>query len=183
MSALPKAELTHLGILVWNLDKMVAFYEREFGMVVADRGTSTAGLDAAFMTGNANEHHELVLVAAREPDQKSTLNQISFEVETLEDVRRYWKHFSENGTPILQTKNHGNAWSVYVADPEGNRLEIYAHSPWATVQPVGAPIDYSKPVEELMIETEALARSAPGFMMRDEWMAKVESELRSLGRG
>ena len=35
MSALPKAELTHLGILVWDLDKMVAFYEREFGMVVA----------------------------------------------------------------------------------------------------------------------------------------------------
>ena len=70
MSALPKAELTHLGILVWDLDKMVAFYEREFGMVVADRGTSTAGLDAAFMTGNANEHHELVLVDAREQDQK-----------------------------------------------------------------------------------------------------------------
>jgi catechol 2,3-dioxygenase len=183
MSNLPKAALTHLGILVWDLDKMIAFYEREFGMVVADRGTSTAGLNAAFLTGNANEHHELVLVAAREPGQKSTLNQISFEVETLEDVRRYWKHFSQNDTQILQTKNHGNAWSIYIADPEGNRLEIYAHAPWYMEQPVGAPIDYSKSVEELMIETEALARSDPGFMMRGEWMAKVQSELGALGRG
>jgi catechol 2,3-dioxygenase len=182
MTKLPKAQLTHLGIFVWDLDKMVAFYEQEFGMIVADRGVSTAGLEAAFMTGNANEHHELVLVAAREPGQKSTLNQISFEVETLEDVRQYWSRMQEIGAPILQTKNHGNAWSVYVADPEGNRLEIFANSPWAMEQPVGAPIDFSKSVEELMKETEALVRSTGPVSTREEWQEAIGRKLSSLGR-
>jgi catechol-2,3-dioxygenase len=182
MTGLPKAQLTHIGIYVWDLDKMVAFYEQEFGMIVADRGVSTSGLEAAFMTGNANEHHELVLVAAREPDQKSTLNQISFEVDTLEDVRRFWKRFQDIDTPILQTKNHGNSWSVYAADPEGNRLEIFANSPWAMVQPIGAPIDFSKSVEELMLETEALVRGAGALVTRGEWQEAISQKLSSLDR-
>lgn len=182
MVNLPKAHLSHLGIYVWDLDKMVAFYETEFGMVTNDRGVSTSGLEAAFLSGNAGEHHELVLVKAREPGQKSTLNQISFEVDTLDDVCAFWRRFSEIGRPILQCKNHGNAWSVYVADPEDNRLELYAHSPWYMEQPIGAPIDFSRPVDELMAETEALVRSTSGFMMREEWMARVQRELDALAR-
>lgn len=27
-------------------------------------------------------------------------------------------------------RNHGNAWSIYFADPEGNRIELYTPSPW-----------------------------------------------------
>jgi catechol 2,3-dioxygenase len=29
----------------------------------------------------------------------------------------------------METRNHGNAWSIYYSDPEGNRMEVYSATP------------------------------------------------------
>ena len=42
MTRLPAAELCHFGLYAHDLNTMVSFYTRVFGLVVTDRGKSPA---------------------------------------------------------------------------------------------------------------------------------------------
>ena len=43
MTAMPDAQLCHIGLYAFDLEKMVDFYSRIFGLVVTDRGHSGRG--------------------------------------------------------------------------------------------------------------------------------------------
>jgi catechol 2,3-dioxygenase len=64
----------------------------------------------------------------------------------------------------MRPVNHGNAWSVYFKDPEGNTVEAYLDTPFHVPQPHGEFLDLSKSDEEIVRETEAACRKEPGFM-------------------
>ena len=68
--------------------------------------------------------------------------------------------------------NHGNALSVYFADPEGNTVEIYIDMPFYISQPHGDPLDLSQDDETILRETEAICRQDPSFMPIAQWQAK-----------
>ena len=76
--------------------------------------------------------------------------------------------------------NHGNSWSIYCRDPEGNRLELYAASPWYVSQPFAHPLDLSQPIEEIMAATESLARQDPSFKPMSEWSAEMREKIARL---
>ena len=59
--------LTHTGIYVPDVSKMVDFSTRALGLIVADRGPAGAG-ELAFLSAVPNEHHQLVLVSGRAPE-------------------------------------------------------------------------------------------------------------------
>ena len=131
MNAMPDAQLCHIGLYAFDLDKMVDFYSRVFGLVVTDRGHSGRGFDVAFLSRNPIEHHQVAIASGRPKDAvHTTINQISFRVPGLEDLRRYYPWLVKEGVAKLDPRNHGNAWSIYFADPEGNRVELYCSSPW-----------------------------------------------------
>ena len=70
---------------------MVDFYSRIFGLVVTHRGHSARGFDIAFLSRDPSEHHQIAIVTGRPKDAvHSTINQISFRVPGLEDLRRYY---------------------------------------------------------------------------------------------
>jgi catechol 2,3-dioxygenase len=73
--------------------------------------------------------------------------------------------------------NHGNAWSVYFKDPEGNGIEVFCDSPWAVRQPQAKPWDLSLTEEQLRRQTEAQFRDAPGFKPIDEFYAEHRRRL------
>jgi len=167
----PRPKLTHLAIFVHDIDRMVDFYTRVMGLTVSDRGRSKgAGAELAFMSSDPGEHHQFVLASGR-PDYAtfSIAQQISFLVDSLEDVcLMYPRLLAEDGVKIDRTVTHGNAWSIYFFDPEGNRLEIYCHTPWHVPQPHSHPIDFSLPPDEIRKLTEAHCREDPGFMTAEE---------------
>ncbi|NUA26932.1 VOC family protein [Cupriavidus basilensis] len=167
-----RMRLTHLGIYVQNMDKMIDFYTREFGFRVTDRGVGTSGIEGVFLSADPMEHHQLVFVTGRDPTSKPTTNQISFLMESLEALRAYAAHCKEAGVPVVMVKDHGNAWSIYVKDPEDNMIEVYCHSPWYVRQPVGKPLDLSEPADVIRTKTEAMVRTQPGFQTREAWMAE-----------
>ena len=39
--------------------------------------------------------------------------------------------------------DHGNAWSLYFRDPEGNRLEVFCDTQWYVEQPCLEDLDLS----------------------------------------
>jgi catechol 2,3-dioxygenase len=168
--------LTHTGIYVNDVSKMVDFYTRALGLIVADRGKIGNG-ELAFLTAFPDEHHQLVLVSGRAPEGVSTVNQLSFLVDGLDQVKTMFARVREAGVSEFRQTSHGNALSVYFSDPEGNRVEIYTHTPWYIPQPHGVPIDLSKSNEEIMAETERHCRETDGFLPVSEWEEQVGRRL------
>ena len=83
-----RPKITHMGINVIDIDKMVDFYTRVLGLTVSDFGFSERlQCKLAFLTSDPGSHHQLVLVATRPEGTESTVNQISFTVPALDDLR------------------------------------------------------------------------------------------------
>lgn len=74
--------------------------------------------------------------------------------------------------------NHGNALSIYFADPEGNTVEVYVDTPFYVAQPHGDPLDLEVDAE-ILAETEAICRADPTFMPLDQWQAQFLSKAPS----
>jgi catechol-2,3-dioxygenase len=97
------------------------------------------------------------------------VNQISFKVSTLADLKAMYARVREEGIKDFRIVTHGNAWSIYFGDPEGNRVELFVDTPWHTPQPFADPFDIEAPVEAILAETEAICRNRPGFVSRADW--------------
>ena len=72
---------------------------------------------------------------------------------------------------------HGNAISLYFRDPEGTRLELFVDTPWHCEQPVREPVDLTRSEEDLLAESERIARSRPGFTTRAAWSADLARRM------
>ena len=180
MSTLPDAQLGHVGITVRDMDRMIAFYTRVMGMVVNDDGVSTrpGSPRIAFLSRSAQEHHQLALVTGRPDDgSPSMINQLSFRVAALEDLRTYHARLAAAAVDKLDPRNHGNAWSVYFLDPEGNRVEIYTGTPWHVSQPFGRALDLTRPAAAILAETEAMVKSDPTWMPAEDWSRQLAAKL------
>ena len=164
MPAWPDIALAHFELFVRDLPRMEGFYTGALGFEVSDRGDGPGGL--VFLSRNPREHHQLVLNpdAERRPDE-SPLDHISFRVGSLADLRRFHAALDGHATDIA-TVSHGNAWSIYFRDPEGNRLELFVDTPWEVAQPVRFEIDLTLPDDTLATATEARIRDLPGFRRR-----------------
>jgi catechol 2,3-dioxygenase len=148
------------------------------GLVVTDSGVARSGVELTFMSASAGNHHQFVLVAGR-PDVSgfNPINQISFMVDSLAELREVHRRALDHGATEMRVLSHGNAWSCYFKDPEGNTVETYLDTPFHVPQPHGEPLDLTKSDEEILRETEAACRAAPGFMMMDAFQVSLERRL------
>jgi catechol-2,3-dioxygenase len=138
--------LGHVGLFVQDPATMVEFYETFLGMNVTDRGEDDR---IVFLSARPEqEHHELALLKA--PERKSEVQQVSFTVGSLADLRTFYQQIKERGYPVDRVVNHGIAFGCYFRDPEDNRIEVY----WSTgkdyPQPHGDPIDLEQSETELL---------------------------------
>lgn len=162
-----KPQLSHVGIFVNDSDSMIRFYQEVLGLTVTDRGiSSSAKLPITFMSSHPGQHHQFVLVQGRAKNAPSTINQLSFKVASLAELREVANKVTARGIKLRQT-SHGNAWSVYFLDPEGNQIEIYLDTPWHVAQPHGDPMDFSLPDDVIYAQTEAKVRADPTFQTRE----------------
>ena len=174
---MPDAQLCHIGIYAFDLERMVDFYSRVFGLIVTDRGHSKRGVDIAFLSRDPTEHHQIIITSGRAKEAvHSTINQISFRVPGLEDLRQYYSWLVKEKVKKLEPRNHGNAWSIYFADPEGNRVELYCSSPWHVSQPFGEPLDLTLPAAEIHQRTETMVKQDPSWQPMEEWSAAIRKK-------
>ena len=165
--------LTHAGIWVWDLAKMESFYTRILGFEVTDKGyVERYKGNITFMSNDPKLHHQFIISEGRPEGAPSTINQLSFEVASLDELRQMYRRVVDEGVKNLLPRNHGNAWSVYFDDPEGNNVEVYLDSPFHIPQPAGEFLDFDLSNDEIIETTEAMAQATDGFRMRDEWAAE-----------
>jgi catechol-2,3-dioxygenase len=167
--------LSHVGLYVNDVPKMVDFYTKTLGFVVSDAAPDGR---ITFLSRNPSDHHQVVLVRGRETAAEVPMvQQVSFNVGTLANVQRAFRKVREAGCTELRPVSHGNAWSIYFQDPEGNRIEMFCDTPWYVQQPCGFAIDLDKPEAEIVRSTEAYARTLPGFKPMEEWRAGIAEKI------
>lgn len=174
-----KGDLTHVGIFVRDLEKMRRFYMDVLGLVESDSGRgTTAPRDYVFLSSDPTKHHQVLLATGRPAEASfTTVNQISFKARKLDDLRKVYRHAKANGFGRLRALSHGNAWSVYFDDPEGNNVEVYLDTPWYVGQPHTDPLDLEASDEEILKATEAYCRRDPKFMPVEEWQEKMRHAI------
>lgn len=176
MTNLPQMTLGHVGLFVTDLEKMKEFYTGVLGFTVTDSGVGRSA-DFVFLSRDPNEHHQVVLATGRPDGAFGTVNQISFRVAGLGDLRAMHRVLVDAGVDDISPIDHGNAWSVYFNDPEGNRIEVYMATPWYIAQPHAEPLDMSLSDDELTRHCEQKARNDPSFEPVEAWSAGAEKQM------
>jgi len=138
-------ELGHVVLYVSDLTRSADFYRDTLGFHEIMRG----GGIAVFSSGRT--HHELLLIeVGGKPDVKEQLTpglyHIGFKIgDSPEDARHAFRELRAKGITIVGTADHTVTHSIYLLDPDGNELELYAdvsdmwkHNPQAVMAPVKA---------------------------------------------
>ena len=171
--------LSHVGIYVKDMSRMVDFYSGFLGFAVSDRAPLRGGHgEICFMTRDPREHHQFVLVNGR-PDNLgfNLVNQLSFRVDSLTTLRELHRGLQDENIEDIDPTSHGNTISVYFKDPEGNRVELLTGTPWYITQPIRLPIDLSLSDNELWMALEAKVRTMPGFKPLGVWEAEIKERI------
>jgi catechol 2,3-dioxygenase-like lactoylglutathione lyase family enzyme len=121
---------------LWQSDMDMA--RRLYADVLGFRETDVVkrdGKTVAVFTSHGTDHHSLAGIHASTAEgiRKShyengvLVNQISFQVGTLEEVAAAHAYFTEGQIPISRLGRDfpGSNWAVYVLDPDGHRVEFY----------------------------------------------------------
>lgn len=165
---------SHMGFHVRDLERMARFYKYVLCFTETDRGDlGTAKL--VFLSRDPTEHHQVVLISGRPPEASYNLiNQLSFRVPDLATLRLVQARAqAEGGASDIQSVTHGNAISIYLRDPEANRIEVFMDTPWYCEQPLREPLDLEQSDEAILARAEAIARSRPRFQPRAQWQADM----------
>src|SRR5919106_4263828 len=170
--------LSHVGVFVTDMPKMVDFYTGFLGFAESDRGETSSGGEIVFLTRDPREHHQFVLATGRPADLAyNIVNQLSFRVDSLDTLRELQRGLRNEHATELGPVSHGNALSLYLHDPEKNRVELLIDTPWYVPQPCRIPVDLSLSDDELWAKLEREARALPGFKPREVWAAEIEQKI------
>ncbi|HVM64554.1 MAG TPA: hypothetical protein VMU14_06805, partial [Acidimicrobiales bacterium] len=111
------------------------------------------------------EHHELVLARGGPGGYATTLNQLSWRLDSLDSLIDYHHRLTASGTRITQVVTHGIALGIYFLDPEDNTGEVYWHTGRSVPQPFRRDIDLSTGPDAVLDAAERLL-TAPGSTYR-----------------
>jgi len=168
-----KLRWSHAVLYVRDIDEMIDFYESVLGFQVSDRGQmdpNVPGIELVFLSQVGSEHHQLAFAPVRGEGPSTTLDHIAFRVDSLADVKSMADKLTADGRATdLEPLTHGNTWSIYFKDPEGNGVEVFCDSPFAVQQPQIRPWDLAMSEEDLRRQTEERFADQPGFMPAEDF--------------
>ena len=155
--------LGHAGLWVSDLALMRDFYRDVLELTVTDEDHD---IGMVFLSAQPDvEHHELVLARGRPEGKPTTLNQLSWRLDSLESLQLFHHRFAEIGVRIKQVVTHGIALGIYFFDPEDNVNEVYWMTDRTIQQPFRRDIDLDQPPIAVLNEAERLL-TAPGTTYR-----------------
>jgi catechol 2,3-dioxygenase len=186
----PNLMFSHMGISVKDMAQMEAFYSGVLGFTVTDRGVA-GGMDLVFLSRDPMDHHQVVLASGRpdvmpantrNPQFGPSINQISFKMGSLADLRDMKTRLDEVGGMNQFPANHGIAWSIYAHDPEGNNLEFFVDTDWYIDQPFLIPLDFAKSDEEIVELTRSMCETSEGYEPYVDWRKRVALRMTGFKR-
>ncbi len=122
-------KLGHVGIFVRDVEKSKKFYTEILGFKLSD--VNEQGI--VFLRCST-DHHDTVLVPMPKenhnavPTERREVQQISYEVDSVEDLRKALNFLREKGVTIvsgLRQRGPGNDKTIDFLDPDGNNVQLY----------------------------------------------------------
>ena len=175
----PRLTLGHTTLAARDLDRLSAFYCEVLGFHVTNRGPVPGDSEIAFLSQDPNAHHQIAMVGGLEPPDAvfMMVDHLAFRTGTLDDLRVLRAKLRDAGVdPILQIC-HGNAWSLYFDDCEGNGVECFVDTPFHVAQPFAEGFDLDQRDDEILEATRKLLESKPEFQPMAEWREKFAKRV------
>ncbi|HWM80577.1 MAG TPA: VOC family protein [Pseudolabrys sp.] len=120
--------LGHVNLYVGDLERMMEFYKRVFGIEEVYRTPANGG---GFLS-NGNTHHDIAFLdgntdlAKARGAKPGQLNHLGFELGSEVELVHDYERALEKGYRFMRTADHDIAHSVYHKDPNGLVYELYS---------------------------------------------------------
>ena len=123
-------EVGHVVLKVRDLDRSTRFYTDVLGF----RKVGEIPGRMVFFTATGANHHDLAIMAiggdAPTPPWRSVgLYHVAIRVPSDDHVRRAYRALVQAGAEVVGSSDHGVSHSLYLKDPDGIELELYADVP------------------------------------------------------
>ena len=130
-------ELGHLVLYVRDLARSVHFYRDVLGWrPILDDNSPLPFQVAAFSAPSGRTHHELLLIevgpdaAAAPSGRRVGLYHFGLKIGDSDDeLRAALATLTANDVTVLGASDHTVTHSLYIADPDGNEIELYIDVP------------------------------------------------------
>lgn len=128
-------ELGHVVLYVHNVERSTSFYRDVLGwnqLPISD----PSGRTAVFSAPSGRTHHELLLIevgedATKVPEGRRVgMYHFGLKVGDSDDeLREARDTLQRAGATLLGSSDHTVTHSLYIADPDGNEIELYVDVP------------------------------------------------------
>lgn len=175
----PSLVLAHSTVAARDLDKLCAFYCDVLGFHVTNRGPTPDGGELCFISQDPQNHHQIVIVKGPEPPSPAFMmvDHLAFRTGSLDDLRQIRANLVEAGVGDVLPIFHGNAWSLYFTDAEGNGVECFVDTPFHVAQPFADAYDLDQSDEQILEAARARLESEPEFQPMSDWQDALEKKL------
>ena len=126
----PETRIGHAHLKVADLDRALGFYQGVLGFELMQR----YGDQAAFLSAGGYHHHlGLNTWESRggtpPPPGHTGLYHVAILYPNRKELARALRRLLDHGVPIGGASDHGVSEAIYLDDPDGNGLELYADRP------------------------------------------------------
>ncbi len=157
----PQTRIGHIHLKVSDIDRAVAFYRDALGFDLQQN----FGRSAAFLSAGGYHHHIGLNTwesqGGTPPPRGSTgLYHFAILYPNRRELARALKRLIDRRVPIDGAADHGVSEAIYLRDPDGNGIEIYADrdpAEWprdadGELRMVTEPLDFDSLMAELKDE-------------------------------
>ena len=159
MSIHPEVTIGHVHLTVADLDRSLSFYRDLLGFEV----TARYGDSAVFLSAGGYHHHLALNTwagkgATPPPKGHSGLFHHAILYPSRKELARVLKKLIDEQYPLTGTADHGVSEAIYLDDPDGIGVELYADRPrsqWTVlndgqVEMVTEPLDIESLLSTLL---------------------------------
>jgi len=112
------------------------------------------------------------------PDSAFVLvDHLAFRTDTLDDLWVLRAKLVAADVEGILPICHGNAWSLYFNDCEGNGVECFVDTPFHVAQPFAQGFDLDQSDEDIVENARKLLESEPEFQPMAEWREQFAKRI------
>ncbi|HEM3555222.1 VOC family protein [Streptococcus suis] len=138
-------ELGYVALNVRNLELQSLFYQQVLGLQVLTENSKQIDLGV----GQTTLIRLIQTEQIGEVSQSYGLYHLAIVLPSREDLGTIFRHFIDNKVPLQGASDHGYSEAIYLADTEGNGIEIYRDLPQDSwdVRPDGRIVGITEPMD------------------------------------